>query len=83
MYVRKQNVQLLNNREIRTRAHDAPLFEISIPRCEAFKRGIGYFGAVNWNELPPAVRNTATFLAFKKLQKENMLRPLSLIQDEQ
>ena len=33
MVTRKSKVHLLNNRERRTRAHDAPLFETSIPRC--------------------------------------------------
>ena len=38
MYLRKKKTHLLNNREIRTRPHDAPLFNVPIPRCEAFKR---------------------------------------------
>ena len=52
MYNRKNCAELLNNREIRTRAHDAPLFNVSVPRCKAFKRSVGYFGSVIWNELP-------------------------------
>ena len=36
MYKRLSHADLLNNREIRTRAHDAPLFNATIPRCEAF-----------------------------------------------
>ena len=81
MYVRKSNVKLLNNREIRTRAHDAPLFEISVPRCEAYKRSVKYFGANSWNGLPPGARNTDTYQKFKKLQKEVMFRPLELIRE--
>ena len=80
MYNRKSNVDLLNNREIRTRAHDVPLFEVKIPRCEAFKRSVGYFGALSWNNLPPDTRNIANFLAFKHVQKIKMLHPLLLIQ---
>ena len=79
MYIRKKNVRLLNNREIRTRAHDAPLFNVSIPRCEAYKRSIGYFGSVSWNNLRPDICNTVSYLAFKHIQKLNMLRPLSRI----
>ena len=79
MYTRKSNIQLLNNREIRTRAHDAPLFEIKVPRCEAYKRSVGYSGGNCWNNLPPNERNTATFQAFKRLQKVKMLNPLTLI----
>ena len=80
MYNRKSNRSLLNNREIRTRAHDAPLFEVTIPRCEAFKRSVGYFGAVKWNELPPATRNIHNYSEFKQFQKNHMLLPLTRIQ---
>ena len=51
MYKSLSREDLLNNREIRTRAHDAPLFSVNIPRCEAFKRSVGYSGSVAWNEL--------------------------------
>ena len=81
MYIRKGNVRLLNNREIRTRAHDAPLFEVSIPRCKSFKCSIGYFGAVSWNNLSPDVRNTPNYLAFKHVQKLKMLSPRSQIRE--
>ena len=80
MYIRASRKELLNAREIRTRAHDAPLFNVTIPRCEAFKRSLGYFGSVEWNELPPATRNINPYLAFKYLQKKTMLEPLALIQ---
>ena len=79
MFCRKDNRALLNTREIRTRAHDAPLFNIAIPRCEAFKRSIGYFGASIWNGLEPQVRNTDSYLAFKYLSRKRMLHPLTLI----
>ena len=79
MYLRKSNVRLLNNREIRTRAHDAPLFDISVPRCEAYKRSVGYYGAAAWNEISPVIRNTDTYLKFKYLQKLKMLQPLEHI----
>ena len=57
MYKRKDKPNLLNIREIRTRAHDAPLFEVKIPRCEAFKRSVGYFRSVKWNATDPTTRN--------------------------
>ena len=79
MYLRKSRDELLNVREIRTRAHDAPLFEMGIPRCEAYKRSVGYSGAVEWNNLPPPVRNTGSYLAFKYTQKKEMLEPLANI----
>ena len=79
MYLRKSKVELLNVREIRTRAHDAPLFEVGIPRCEAYKRNVGYAGALEWNNLPPPIRNTDSYLAFKYIQKKVMLEPLNNI----
>ena len=80
MYKRQNKKELLNKREIRTRAHDVPLFLTKIPRCEAFKRSVGYFGSVAWNNLPPAMRATDSYLAFKSIQSKIMLHPLSLIE---
>ena len=78
MYKRKsERPNLLNNREIRTRAHDAPLFQVNIPRCEAFKRSVGYFGSVLWNELTPIVRNINSYQEFKLKQKKDMLLSLN------
>ena len=79
MYVRKKKTHLLNNREIRTRAHDAPLFNVSIPRCEAYKRSVSYAGGTEWNNLDPVSRNVNCYLAFKYLQKKNMCLPLQQI----
>ena len=75
MYKRKDRRELLN-----VRAHDAPLFIVPIPRCEAFKRGIGFVGATEWNNQSPATCNTETYLAFKALQKKSMLQPLDCMQ---
>ena len=69
MYLRKSNRALLNLREIRTRAHDAPLFSVTVPRCEAFKRSVSYFGSVAWNNLVPESRNIDRYLTFKYKQK--------------
>ena len=80
MYVRKTRPGLLNKKEIRTRAHDAPLYNVNVPRCEAFKRSVGYFGSVEWNKLRPDTRNIATLNAFKAHTKREMLSPLALIE---
>ena len=73
MYIRQSRRELLNVREIRTRAHDAPLFNVPIPRCEAFKRSVIYSGSIEWNSLNPEIRNTKLYLPFKFLQKKEML----------
>ena len=83
MYRRKSKVNLLNNREIRTRAHDAPLFTVALPRSEAFKGSIGYSGAIMWNNLTPNMRNTNLYGEFKLIQKKTMLNPLLEIIVEQ
>ena len=77
MFIRKSKPNMLNIREIRTRAHDAPLFDIGIPRCEAFKRSVGYFGAVAWNNLSPEVRNTDLYPVFKFHRRKEMIEPLN------
>ena len=79
-FKRKGNKELLNNREIRTRAHDAPLFNVPIPRCEAFKRSVSFHGSKSWNSLNVVTRKTETYLKFKAIQKSAMLRPLEIIQ---
>ena len=80
MYMRKEKKpDLLNRRKIRTRAHDAPLFDITIPRCEAFKRSVGYHGAASWNNLTPVIRRVEPYLAFKEAQKKEMLAGLAYI----
>ena len=80
MYNRKGNRTLLNLREIRTRAHDAPLFNITIPQCEAFKRSVCYHGSAEWNSLPSHIRNIDNFPSFKLKQKNNMLIPVIINQ---
>ena len=76
MYTRKGNRALLNTREIRTRAHDAPVFNVTIPRCEAFKRSVCYHGSTEWNNLPTVIRNIDNFPSFKTKQKNTMILPV-------
>ena len=80
MFKRKSNLSLLNRREIRTRAHDAPLFLVPLPCCEAFKQSVGFHGSSSWNDLNVESRNTRTYAAFKSKQKDTVLYPLRLIQ---
>ena len=79
MYLRKKKTHLLNKREIRTRAHDAPLFNVTVPRCEAFKRSVSYAGGTEWNNLDTETRNIDCYLAFKYIQKSRMRLPLQQI----
>ena len=79
MYKRKDNRALLNNREIRTRAHDAPVFNVPIPRCEAVKRSVCFHGSNEWNSLPAETRNIQEFEAFKRKQKLVMMIPINAV----
>ena len=79
MYIRKNKPGMLNVREIRTKAHDAPLFNVTIPRCEAFKRSVSYSGAIEWNNLSVDHRNIDLYLPFKYHIKKEMLKPLKNI----
>ena len=73
MYKRLKKVSLVDTRDIRTRAHDAPLFKIKIPKNEAYKRSVQYAGAVQWNSLSKETRNVESFDRFKLGQKRAML----------
>ena len=50
-------------------AHGAPLVNVETPSCEAFKGSVGFFGSVEWNNIPPVIRHTDFYLSFKSLPK--------------
>ena len=62
----------VDNRNIRTSAHDAPLFKVKVPKLEMYKRSVEYAGAVQWNMLPAEVRNIKEQNALKNKQKDIM-----------
>ena len=61
---------------IRTRLHDAPVFEQIKPTCEKYKQNVFYSGAVSWNTLPSQTRNIETYEEFKFQQKRWALSQL-------
>ena len=69
MYKRLSKPNLRDTRNIRTRAHDAPLLKLNVPKVEAYKRSIEYAGSLQWNNLPKEERNINSYEAFKKRQK--------------
>ena len=73
MYKQKLNVNIVNNRNIRTRAHDALLFTTVKPNNEKYKRNVFYKGALLWNNLPVVERNIPTYEKFKTVQKQKLL----------
>ena len=73
MLGRTAREELMDVRNIRTRAHDAPLFKVKVPRVEAYKRSLEYSGSVCWNNLPAEIRNIKDVKVFKARQKGTML----------
>ena len=72
MFKQKENQDLVINREIRTRRHDAIIYETCKPNLELYKKGAIYRGIIEWNNLPVDTRNIETFAAFKEIQKREM-----------
>ena len=72
MFGRLNDPKYVDNRDIRTRAHDAPLFKVKVPKLEMHKRSVEYAGAVQWNGLPAESRNIREQDKFKKMQKDIM-----------
>lgn len=65
MFKQKKNQDIVNLRDVRTRAHDAVLFTTIIPKNETCKKSALYRGAVLWNDLSVEVRLIDDFEAFK------------------
>ena len=57
---------------IQTGAKAATCFTVVKPNNETFKRGLHYFGAVQWNSLPAKIRNENSFYSFKSKQKSDL-----------
>ena len=68
MYSQLRKDHLLDRRAIGTRAHDAPLFKIKVPKVEAYKRAVEYAGGNQWNNLPADTRKIANQYEFKDRQ---------------
>ena len=51
MYKQQRNYDIVNMREIFTRAHDATPFVVESPNSEKYKRNVFYKGAIEWNPL--------------------------------
>ena len=64
----KQKPDIVVQREIRTRRHDAIIYQTCRPNLEKYKKGTIYRGILEWNNLDVDTRNTDTFLAFRLLQ---------------
>ena len=77
MYGRLENIDLVDTRKIRTRAHSAPLFKVKIPKLSAYKRSVEYAGATRWNNLPPDIRRLDNQDTFKAKQNQILLHSVT------
>ena len=69
MFKQKANIEIINVREVHTRAHDAVLFLSIKPKNETTKKSALYRGAIIWNMLSVELRNTVSYEEFKLSQK--------------
>ena len=72
MFKQRDNVDIVNNRNVRTRAQDAPLFKTIKPNSEKYKRNVYYKGAITWNSLTVIERNQPLYDKFKFTQKSKL-----------
>ena len=77
MFGRLSDPELTDERDIKTRAHDAPLFRVKIPNLTSYKRSVEYAGSVQWNNLPVDIRGIANLEAFKLKQKSLMIQTVA------
>lgn len=70
MYKQQSNQDIVNNRNVFTRAHDATLFLCFKPKNESSKKSALYRGAIHWNNLTVNVRNIEGYEAFKLNRKK-------------
>ena len=70
MYKQQGNVNIVNNRNVRTRAHDALVFTTVKPNNEKYNGNVFYKGAISWKCLPVHDKNILTFGKFKITKKK-------------
>ena len=70
MFKRKEHEIYLDNRNLQTRAFQAPTFIVPNYNIKQFTNSLLYKGSTLWNQLPNDVKNIDTFLAFKNKIKQ-------------
>ena len=73
MYKQKHNMEIVNNRNVYTSAHDAVLYTTLKPNSEKYKRNVYYKGAIAWNSLSVQIRKTQTYTCLKDLLNERLI----------
>ena len=70
MFKQQNNPDIVNKRNVYTRAHDATLFLCIKPKNESSKKSALYRGAIIWNNLSVHTRNIQDYEAFKLNRKK-------------
>ena len=70
----KENVALVDTKDIRTRAHDGILLYVSLPKTELFRKSNCYNKPVIWNNLPTQIRCITELGEFKSQIKRYYIR---------
>ena len=70
MFKQKGNVNIVNTRNARTRAHDALLYTTNKPNNENNKRNVYKKGALSWNNLAVFERSIEKYETFKSIKKK-------------
>ena len=73
MFKQKHNMEIVNNRNVYTRAHDALLFNTHKPNSEMYKRNVFYKGAIAWNSLSVHIRKSQTYITLKDILNERII----------
>ena len=69
MFKQKGNNEIVNNRQVFTRLHDATLFVTNRPNSEKYKINVFYKGALIWNSMTVQERSIETYEELKRYLK--------------
>ena len=72
MFKQKLNGEIVNTRQINTRAHDAILFLTIRPNSEKYKVNVYYRGALLWNEMSVKERSIESYDELKSYLKTRL-----------
>ena len=73
MFKQKHNADIVNNRNVHTRAHEALLFTKHKPNSEKYKKNVFYKGAIAWNCLSVQLRKIQTYTSLKETLNERLI----------
>ena len=72
MFKQKHNAEIVNNRNVFTRAHQALLYTTQKPNSEKYKINVFYKGALAWNGLSVQIRKSQTYTSLKDVLNDNL-----------